>query len=104
MFEEGRNCWRVARADEMTVIVDAADYFATIRTTFLAAKKRIMLVGWDYFDRRIGFNVSRRKPNEPEAISAFLLWVVERSPDLEVYLLRWGTGALKRASFAAAPP
>lgn len=94
MFEEGRNCWQVARADEMTVIVDAADYFATVRTAFLAAKKRIMLVGWD-FDGRIGFNVSQREPDEPETISAFLLWLVERSPDLEVYLLRWDTGALK---------
>jgi phosphatidylserine/phosphatidylglycerophosphate/cardiolipin synthase-like enzyme len=94
MFEEGRNCWQVAAADSVAVIVDAADYFAAVRKALLDAKKRIMLVGWD-FDGRIGFHASERLKGEPETISDFLLWLVERTPDLEVYLLRWDTGALK---------
>lgn len=94
VFEEGRNCWHVATADRVAVIVDAADYFETARKALLDAKKRIMLIGWD-FDGRIDFHTRERLDGEPETIGEFLLWLVERTPDLEVYLLRWDMGALK---------
>jgi phosphatidylserine/phosphatidylglycerophosphate/cardiolipin synthase-like enzyme len=94
MFEEGRNCWKVAPADRLSVIVDAADYFATARKALLDAKRRIMLVGWD-FDGRIGFHSGPPLEGEPETVGEFLLWLVERTPELEVYLLRWDMGALK---------
>lgn len=93
-LEEGRNCWKIARADQMAVIIDAADYFATLRRALLAARHRVMLVGWD-FDARIGFHVDEQVEGEPETVGEFLLWLVERTPELEVYLLRWDTGALK---------
>ena len=94
LFEEGRNCWQAARADRLSVIVDAADYFAVLRKAMLQAQNRIMLVGWD-FDGRISFQADERLDGEPNAVGDFLLWLVERKPDLEVYLLRWDTGALK---------
>ncbi|MCB8874526.1 phospholipase D-like domain-containing protein [Acidisoma silvae] len=94
IFDEGRNCWQVARADTLSVIIDAEAYFAILRKALLAATKRVMLVGWD-FDARIGFHTDDRVAGEPDRIGEFLLWLVERSPDLEVYLLRWDTGALK---------
>jgi phosphatidylserine/phosphatidylglycerophosphate/cardiolipin synthase-like enzyme len=94
MFEEGRNCWQAATADRMAVIIDAADYFATVRKALIGAKRRIMLVGWD-FDGRIGFKATERLEDEPDTVGEFLLWLVERTPELEVYLLRWDTGALK---------
>ncbi|MEF2553472.1 phospholipase D-like domain-containing protein [Aurantimonas sp. A2-1-M11] len=57
----------------------------------LEAKKRITLVGWD-FDARIGFgrDVSDGGPSK---LGDFILWLVERSPELEVFLLRWDVGA-----------
>lgn len=94
MFEEGRNCWHVANADHMAVIVDAADFFTSVRKALLDARKRVMLVGWD-FDGRIGFHASELLEGEPETIGDFLLWLVERTPELEIFLLRWDTGALK---------
>lgn len=94
MFVEGENCRQVAGADKVAVIVDAADYFVALRKALLGAKKRIMLVGWD-FDGRIGFQSDEREEGEPDTVGEFLLWLVERTPELEVYLLRWDTGALK---------
>src|ERR1700758_5155849 len=94
MIEEGRNCWRVERADRMAVIIDADAYFAAAREAFLGAKRRIMLVGWD-FDARIRLSGEERPDREPAAIGEFLYWLVERNPDLELYLLRWDIGALK---------
>ncbi len=51
-FDQGRNCWRVATASRAAVIVDAADYFIHLRTAMLAARERILMIGWD-FDTRI---------------------------------------------------
>lgn len=51
-FAPGRNCWRVEHADRMAFIVDAADYFNAVRAAMLRARRRIMLIGWD-FDPRI---------------------------------------------------
>jgi phosphatidylserine/phosphatidylglycerophosphate/cardiolipin synthase-like enzyme len=94
ILREGDTVWRVARADRMAVIVDADAYFRLARDAFLKAERRIMLVGWD-FDARIRLNDGDRLPGEPETIGDFLYWLVERRPDLQLYLLRWDVGAIK---------
>jgi phosphatidylserine/phosphatidylglycerophosphate/cardiolipin synthase-like enzyme len=86
--------WRVAQAARMSVIVDADDYFTNARLAMLKAKRRIMLIGWD-FDARISLVSEGRGPGEPAAVGEFIYWLVERNPDLEVFLLRWDVGALK---------
>jgi phosphatidylserine/phosphatidylglycerophosphate/cardiolipin synthase-like enzyme len=86
--------WRVAKATRMSVIVDAEDYFRVARSAMLKARKRIMLIGWD-FDARIGLDSKQRGEGEPETVGDFIYWLVERTPELEVFLLRWDVGALK---------
>ena len=87
------NCWRIERATRATVIVDADDYFRFARAAMLEARKRIMLIGWD-FDARIDLDRRAPSPEGPTTIGDFVLWLVERSPDLEVFVLRWDLGAL----------
>jgi phosphatidylserine/phosphatidylglycerophosphate/cardiolipin synthase-like enzyme len=94
LFEEGRNCHRVLDARQVSVIVDAADYFRVAREAMLAAKTRVMLVGWD-FDARIELHGDPLEPGEPRTVGKFILWLVRRNPKLDVYLLRWDMGALK---------
>jgi len=94
MLREGSNCWRIARADQLSVVVDADDYFRLAREALLKAERRIMLVGWD-FDARIHLTNEDRLPDEPAAVGDFLYWLVERQPELELFLLRWDVGALK---------
>ncbi len=92
LLEPGRNCWRIEQAGRFTFIADAADYFVAARCAMLAARKSIFLIGWD-FDSRI-----RLEPKEdkgPAKLGDFILWLASRTPDLEVRLLRWDTGALK---------
>lgn len=88
-LEPGRNCWRIEAASRAAVIVDAADYFAAARTAMLNAERRIMLIGWD-FDARI-----KLAPDEPMTLGQFVLSLVKRRPELEIYLLRWDVGAMK---------
>ena len=91
MLREGKNVWRVARADRMAVIIDADRYFAIARDAFLQAQRRILLVGWD-FDARI---VLGRGGEGPKQVGDLLYWLVERNPELNLYLLRWDMGAIK---------
>lgn len=93
-FIPGTNCWRVERAETAAVIIDAADYFAGARAAMLAARRRIMLIGWD-FDTRIRIGSGEEDDGAPPIVGAFILWLVENRPDLEIFLLRWDIGALK---------
>lgn len=42
---EGRNCWRVASAEKVRLIIDAQDYFKDLKTALLSARKEIFLIG-----------------------------------------------------------
>jgi len=94
MLVEGDNCWRIAEAQCLAVIIDADAYFAAARAAFLQAKRRIMLVGWD-FDARITLGRGDAGDGAPEQLGDLLYWLVERNPDLHLYLLRWDMGAIK---------
>jgi phosphatidylserine/phosphatidylglycerophosphate/cardiolipin synthase-like enzyme len=92
VLEPGVNCWRIERATRASVIVDADDYFRLARAAMLEARKRIMLIGWD-FDARIDLDRRTKSHEAPTQIGDFIYWLVQRSPELEVYLLRWDLGA-----------
>ena len=92
---DDRAVWRIADAERMSVIVDAEDYFRLARSAMLGAKKRIMLIGWD-FDAAISLiREDQADDGAPVVIGDFISWLVERTPDLEIYLLRWDMGAMK---------
>jgi phosphatidylserine/phosphatidylglycerophosphate/cardiolipin synthase-like enzyme len=93
MLEPRVNCWRIERATRASVIVDADDYFRLARAAMLKARKRIMLIGWD-FDARIDLDRCADSNEGPTTIGDFVYWLVERNPELEVYLLRWDLGAV----------
>ncbi|ORV91924.1 phospholipase [Mycobacterium interjectum] len=83
----GRTCWRVECAEQMGLIVDAADYFRHVKAAMLRAKHRIMLIGWD-FDTRTTFERGGKKLAGPNQLGAFLYWLLWRRPDLEIQVLK----------------
>lgn len=87
------NSSRTANANRASLIIDADDYFQVGRLAMLAAKRRIMLIGWD-FDARIRLG-SPGTLEGPEKLGDFVLWLVKRRPELEIYLLRWDIGAIR---------
>jgi phosphatidylserine/phosphatidylglycerophosphate/cardiolipin synthase-like enzyme len=89
-----QNSWRTELATKAAVVIDAQDYFRAAREAMMAARKRIMLIGWD-FDARIRLRGEPLEPGEPVKVGEFILWLVERNPELEIYLLRWDKGAIK---------
>lgn len=85
-----QNHWRAEAAERLAFIVDAADYFVAVRKAMLKARHSIYLIGWD-FDARIRLG----EGEGPEKLGDFIIWLADRSPDLEIRLLRWDTGAFK---------
>ena len=85
--------WRREKATRAGLIVDAKAYFEVGRKAMLKARRRIMLIGWD-FDARIELS-DERLPGEPRTLGEFVLWLVKRNPELEVFLLRWNMGAVR---------
>ncbi|HKV18834.1 MAG TPA: phospholipase D-like domain-containing protein [Mycobacterium sp.] len=83
----GETCWRTARADRFSRIIDGADYLRHVKSAMLRANHRIMLIGWD-FDYRTGFEADRGSLPGPNHLGPFLHWLVWRRPDLEVYVLK----------------
>lgn len=98
-FELGRNCWREARADAFSVIVDGADYFRALRESLIKAKRLVFMVGWD-FDFEIEMlpgqsdDLGNAPDGFPNAVGPFLDALVERCPTLDIYLLKWSGGTL----------
>jgi phospholipase D1/2 len=87
ILRPGETCWRTARSDRFSRIVDGADYLADVKSAMLRAKRRIMLIGWD-FDYRTAFEADKKSLPGPNHLGTFLHWLVWRRPDLRVYLLK----------------
>ena len=90
--DAGRNCWRVETADRVALVVDAADYFATVQKALRNARRQVLMIGWD-FDTRICLD----EPTGAKAISVgqFVLKLVKERPELEILILKWNFGAIK---------
>ena len=90
---EGRNCWRIERADKARMIVDAADYYALLERLMAGAKERILLIGWD-FDPRIALKPDEQGRGEP--LGDYLLRLAHEKPERDIDILRWNFGGLKQ--------
>ena len=93
ILHTGHNCWRIARCERATVIVDAADYFRLAREAMLRARHQILLIGWD-FDTRIRLD-PECEDDGPATLGAFLSWLSKCRPALKIYILKWDLGAIK---------
>ena len=95
--------WRYAKAERASVIVDAEGYFEHMQQAMLKARRRIMLIGWD-FDTRIHLSQGRRwyqRPldaSHPERLGSFLMWLARHRPGLQINILKWGLSVLQFAA------
>ena len=93
MLQPGHNCWCIEPATRASIIVDADDYFNAARAAMQLARHRIMLIGWD-FDARIELG-RNADDGGPATVGDFILWLADRTPTLQIFILRWDVGALK---------
>lgn len=92
--------WRYARATKASVIVDGDNYFRHMQDAMLKARRRILLIGWD-FDTRIHLDNGRRwwqngrVARHPSRLGSFFPWLIRHRPQLEIRILKWSIGLLK---------
>ncbi|MGF9756455.1 phospholipase D-like domain-containing protein [Microvirga sp. 0TCS3.31] len=82
-----QNCWRVARADRASVLIDGAAYFACLEAALRRAQRSILIIGWD-FDGSIRLRPDVSAEESPP-LGPLLRSLVEAKPDLEVRILVW---------------
>jgi phospholipase D1/2 len=87
-FEEGHNCWKVARANRLAVLVDGESYFSAVRSALIAARRCAFILAWDIHSE---VDLLREDPADrlPTALAELILALLERNPRLEVYVLLW---------------
>lgn len=101
LLQSGRNCWRIARANRASIIVDAADYYRLAKRALLKARQQVILIGWD-FDTRIFLDRNGTEDEAtvgvPNELGSLIQWLADRRPELHIYILKWDIGALKLLS------
>ncbi|NEK18438.1 phospholipase D-like domain-containing protein [Rhizobium leguminosarum] len=103
LLKPSENCWRVERANEFAILIDADIYFDAVRSAMKAAKRSIYLVGWD-FNARVTLGHPDLQDNAPKGVGDFLLWLMKRNAKLEIRLLLWNPGFLASWAKAANVP
>jgi phospholipase D1/2 len=75
------------RADRFACIVDAADYFHHCKAAMLRARRRIILIGWD-FDTRTAFERGGKTLPGPNQLGTFFGALLRKRPTLEIFVLK----------------
>jgi phosphatidylserine/phosphatidylglycerophosphate/cardiolipin synthase-like enzyme len=98
LFEPGRNCWRVARANRASFLIDAGPYFEALVEAAAHARHTLYILGWDLHSRlRLRLDGEQEGSADfPPALDSgraelarFLDGLVERRPDLHIYINVW---------------
>jgi phosphatidylserine/phosphatidylglycerophosphate/cardiolipin synthase-like enzyme/uncharacterized membrane protein YdjX (TVP38/TMEM64 family) len=88
LFEAGRNCWRIERAERVAFLIDGDSYFRAFREAAIQARRSITILGWD-FDSRIRLLIDRKPDGFPDRLGPFLHELLIRRRDLHIYILTW---------------
>jgi phospholipase D1/2 len=90
----GETCWRIERAEHLSVFVDAADYFAVLKQAVLRAERRVLFIGWD-FEPRIRLDPRSGGRARDDRLVSVLEAALQANPRLEIGVLQWGMGMVE---------
>jgi len=85
-----RNCYRIAQADQVDILVDAATYYKALYHCITQAKERLVFLGWQ-FDSRVSLlrGEEAERARYPVQFLPLLQKITEERPHLQVYILAW---------------
>jgi phosphatidylserine/phosphatidylglycerophosphate/cardiolipin synthase-like enzyme len=80
----------VAPVHASGLLIDARDYFREFHRAALAARRHILIAGWQFDSNVALLRGEDRPPSTEEALFLpFLVSLCRRNPDLRIYLLCW---------------
>ena len=86
LFRPGENCAEVARADRVSFVIDAENYFRIFMRAAERAERSIIMLGWD-FDSRTPLELDAS--GKPILLGDFLNGLVRANRNLRIQMLDW---------------
>ncbi|MEH2532502.1 phospholipase D1/2 [Bradyrhizobium sp. AZCC 1588] len=94
----GETVWRRCKAGRLTILNDAAAYFAALREALLLATRQVYIIGWDIHSQtRFVGPSGYADDGYPQELGAFLKALLKTKPDLRINILNWNFPALYAA-------
>ncbi|HLO75001.1 MAG TPA: VTT domain-containing protein, partial [Magnetospirillum sp.] len=93
LAQPGRNCRCVVRADRLGLAVDGDVYFRALHHALCAARRSVLLIGWE-FDSRTRLLRDGQPQAGPNEIGALLDHLVRTNPDLRIHVLIWDSAMI----------
>ena len=88
ILHESRNCRRIVRAGRVAFLIDAEAYFKAFVETVRQAEHSIFILGWD-INSRVRLMRDDQNYDLPTPLGEFLNAILDRRPDLHIYILCW---------------
>jgi uncharacterized membrane protein YdjX (TVP38/TMEM64 family)/phosphatidylserine/phosphatidylglycerophosphate/cardiolipin synthase-like enzyme len=89
LFKVGQNCWKVAQADRLAVLVHGRDYFKSAYYALKQAKLQVIFLSWD-IDSTLRLLRGKDAKNEhPVELGAFLNKIAKQQSDLRIHIVNW---------------
>ncbi|BCZ82174.1 hypothetical protein PTKU64_58490 [Paraburkholderia terrae] len=88
LLRVNHNCEWLERAQHFRILIDAADYFSTLRKAMSRARHTIHIVGWD-IDSRLQLVPGGAPDRLPAGLAYFLCALAENNRHLRIYILAW---------------
>jgi len=88
LLHEGVNCWRVARARRVALLVDGEEYFDAFVAAAERARRSILILAWD-FNSRTQLRCDGADGDSALMVGDFLNSLTHRRRSLDVYVLIW---------------
>jgi phosphatidylserine/phosphatidylglycerophosphate/cardiolipin synthase-like enzyme/uncharacterized membrane protein YdjX (TVP38/TMEM64 family) len=83
LLRAGVNCWRIAHADRIALLVDGEDYFEAFAAAAERARRSVIILAWDFNSR------TQLRCDPPLAVGDFLNSLARRRRGLDVRILIW---------------
>ena len=97
LLAPGDTCWRVERADRLSILMENGAYFEALASSLAKAERSVVVLGWQ-FDPRTRLDPESRAGDKQAEIGHLLRMMVKTRPDLDVRLLIWKSPLLIAAS------
>jgi phosphatidylserine/phosphatidylglycerophosphate/cardiolipin synthase-like enzyme/uncharacterized membrane protein YdjX (TVP38/TMEM64 family) len=91
---EGKTCGRKTAARRVAMLVDAANYFAALRSSLLKAKHSVFIAGWDIDSRTPIRGETAPDDGAPECLGPLLTHLIEHNPKLVIHIILWDYSVL----------
>ncbi|HIC46920.1 MAG TPA: hypothetical protein EYM37_08710 [Methylophaga aminisulfidivorans] len=89
ILKEGNNCWQKKHADQVALLIDGENYFGVLHAAIQRAKHSVYILSWDIDSRMQLVRNSDQVEDLPVELGAFVSEVLNRNPDLHIYILNW---------------